>query len=80
MKKRDAFLKISFVDSRQICRDTFFGFHQKYENGKEKVVFLGEGIEKVVEELPYMWGYVDSINRIRGGILKVAKVVEVIKN
>ena len=26
------------------------------------------------------WGYVDSINRIRGGILKVGKVVEVCKN
>ncbi len=68
------------MDSRQICWDTFFGFHQKYEKGKEKVVSLGEGTEKVVVQLYDTWGYVNSINRIRGGILKVAKVVEVCKN
>jgi hypothetical protein len=64
LKKRDAFLKIS------IC-DTFFGFHKKNEKGKEKVVFQAEGIEKVVVQLPYMWGYVESINIIRRSKLKV---------
>ncbi len=63
--------------SRQICRDTFFGFHKKNEKGKEKVVFQGEGIQKVVVQLPYTWGYVDSINRIRRSKLKVKIVVEV---
>ena len=68
------------MDGRQICRDTFFRFHKKKQKGKEKVVFQGEGIEKVVVQLPYMWRYVESINRIRRSKLKVVKVVEVGKN
>ena len=50
-------------------------FTKKYEKGKEKVVFQGEGIQKVVVQLPYTWGYVDSINRIQRGTGKVVKVV-----
>jgi hypothetical protein len=38
---------------------------------KEKEVFQGEGIQKVVVQLPYKWGYVDSINRIQRGKIKV---------
>jgi hypothetical protein len=38
------------VDSRQICRDTISDFTKKNEKGKEKVVFQGEGIQKVVVE------------------------------
>ena len=38
-----------------------FRILQKNEKGKEKVVFQGEGIEKVVVQLPYTWGYVESI-------------------
>jgi hypothetical protein len=48
--------------------------------GKEKVVFQGESIEKVDVQIPYMWGYVESINRIRRSKLKVVKVVDVGKN
>jgi hypothetical protein len=44
---------------------TFVGhlsdFTKKNEKGKEKVVFQGEGIEKVVVQLSYKWGYVESI-------------------
>ncbi len=58
----------------------FSDFTKKNEKGKEKVVFQGEGIEKVVVQLPYTWGYVESINRIRRSKLKVAKVLEVSKN
>jgi hypothetical protein len=65
------------VDSRQICWVTFFGFHKKNKKGKEKVVFQGEGIEKVVVQLPYTWGYVESINRIHRSKIKVILVVEV---
>ena len=65
------------MDSRQICRDTFFGFHKKNEKGKDKVVFQGEGIEKVVVQLPYTLGYVESINRIQRSKPKVILVVEV---
>ena len=68
------------MDSRQICWDTFFGFHRKNKKGKEKVVFQGEGIQKVVVQLPYTWGHVDSINRIRRSKLKVVLVVEVGRN
>ncbi len=57
------------MGSRQICRGTFFGFHKKNENGKEKVVFQGEGIEKVVVH--------ESINRIQRSKPKVILVVEV---
>ena len=46
-------------------------FTKKNEKGKEKVVFQGEGIQKVVVQLPYTWGYVDSIHRIRRSKLKV---------
>ena len=63
--------KFRFVYSRQIRRTTFIGFHKKDEKGKEKVVFQGEGIQKVVVQLPYTWGYVDSIHRIRRIKLKV---------
>jgi hypothetical protein len=35
---------------------------QKNEKGKEKLVFQGEGIQKVVVQLSYKWGYGDSIN------------------
>ena len=65
------------MDSRQICRDTFFGFHKKNEKGKEKVVFQGEGKQKVVVQLSYPQGYVESINRILRGKLKVVLVVDV---
>ena len=65
------------MDSRQICRDRCFGFHKKNEKGKEKIVFQGEGIEKVVVQLHYTWGYVKSINRIGRCKLKVILVVEV---
>jgi hypothetical protein len=54
-----------------------FGFHKKNEKGKEKVVFQGEGKQKVVVQLPYPQGYVESINRIRRGKLKVVIVVDV---
>jgi len=61
--------------------DKFVGTHfsefSKKTKGKEKVVFQGEGIEKVVVQLPYTWGYVESINRIRRSTLKVILVVEV---
>ena len=57
--------------SRQICWTTFIRFHKENEKGKEKEVFQGEGIQKVVVQLPYKWGYVDSINRIRRGKIKV---------
>jgi hypothetical protein len=65
------------VDSRQIFRKTFFGFHKKNEKGKQKVVFQGESIKKVVVLIPYKWGYVESKNRIRRSKLKVVKVVDV---
>jgi hypothetical protein len=65
------------VDSRQICRDTISDFTKKNEKGKEKVVFHGEGIQKVVVQLSYKWGYDDSIHRIRRSKLKVVLVVEV---
>ena len=65
------------MDSRQICQDTFFGFHKKNEKGKERAVFQGEGIDKMVVQLPYTWGYVESINRIRRSKLKMILVVEV---
>ncbi len=67
------------MDSRQFFRESFFGFHKKNDKGKEKVVFQGEGIEKVIVQIPYTWGYVESINRIWRSKLKVAKVVEVSK-
>jgi len=54
-----------------------FLISQKNEKGKEKVVSQGEGIEKVVVQLPYSWGHVKSINRIRRSKLKVILVVEV---
>ena len=58
--------------------DTFFRFHKKNEKGKDKVVFQGEdNIQKVVVQLPYTWGNVDSINRIRRSKLKGNIVVEV---
>ena len=57
-----------------------FQISQKNEKGKEKVVFQGESIEKVVVQIPYKWGYVESKNRIRRSKLKVVKVVEVGKN
>ena len=41
-KKEMLSWKFRFVDSRQICWDTFFGFHKKNAKGKEKVVFQGE--------------------------------------
>ena len=65
------------MDSRQIFRKTFFGFHKKNEKGKQKVVFQGESIKKVVVLIPYKWGYVESKNRIRRCKLKVVKVVDV---
>ena len=65
------------MDSRQICRDTFFGFRKKTRKVKKKVVFQGEGIQKVVVQLSYKWGYDDSIHRIQRSKLKVVKVVEV---
>ena len=68
------------MDSRQIFRETFFGLHKKNKKGKEKVVFQGESIEKVDVQIPCMWGYVESINRIRRSKLKVVKVVDVGKN
>ena len=72
-KKEMLYLKFQFVDSRQICRDTISDFTKKNENGKEKVVFQGEGIQKVVVQLSYKWGYDDSIHRIRRSKLKVEK-------
>ncbi len=54
-----------------------FRISQKNEKGKEKVVSQGEDIQKVAVQLPYTWGYVDSINRIRRSKLKVVVVVEV---
>ena len=72
IEKKDALLKISI---RVSCRTTFIGFHKKNEKGKEKVVFQGEGIQKVVVQLPYTWGYVDSINRIQRSKLKVVQIV-----
>jgi len=33
---------------------TFIGFHTKNEKGKEKVVFQGDGIQKVIVQLPYL--------------------------
>ena len=54
-----------------------FLISQKNEKGKEKVVFQGEGIQKVVVQLSYKWGYDDSIHRIRRSKLKVVLVVEV---
>jgi hypothetical protein len=65
------------VDSRQIFWKTFFGFHKKNEKGKQKVVFQGESIKKVVVPIPYKWGYVECKNRIRRSKLKVVKVVDV---
>ncbi len=47
------------------------------EKGKEKVVFQGEGKQKVVVQLPYPQGYVESINKIRREKLKVVIVVDV---
>jgi len=35
----------------------------------------GDGIQKVGVQLPYTWGYVDSINRIRRCTAKVVEVV-----
>jgi hypothetical protein len=58
----------------------FSDFTKKNKKGKEKVVFQGESIEKVVVLIPYTWGYVESINRIRRSKLKVVKVVDVGKN
>jgi hypothetical protein len=43
----------------------FFGFHKKNKKGKQKVVFQGESIKKVVLLIPYKWGYVESKNRIQ---------------
>ncbi len=65
------------MDSRQNFRKTCFGFHKKNEKGKQKVVFQGESIKKVVVLIPYKWGYVESKNRIRRSKLKVVKVVDV---
>ena len=55
----------------------FSDFTKKNETGKEKVVFQGEGIQKVVVQLSYKWGYDVSIHRIRRSKLKVVLVVEV---
>ncbi len=67
------------MNSRQIFRKTFFGFHKKNQKGKQKVVFQGESIEKVVVLIPFTWGYEERINRIRGSKLKVVKLVDVCK-
>ncbi len=75
IEKKMLYWKFRFVYSQQIWWTTFIGFHKKNEKGKEKVVFQGEGIQKVVLQLPYTWGYVDSINRIRRSKLKVVLVV-----
>ena len=75
MKKRDAFLKISIRGYQTNLSGHIFRISQKNETGKEKVVFQGEGIEKVVVQLPYTWGYVDSINKIRRSTVNVVKVV-----
>jgi hypothetical protein len=71
IEKNMLYWKFRFVFSRQICRTTFIGFHKENEKGKEKVVFQGEGIQKVIVQLPYTWGYVDSMNRIWRGKIKV---------
>ena len=55
----------------------FSDFTKKKQKGKEKAVFQGEGIQKVVVQLPYTWMYVDSICRIQRSKLKVVLVVEV---
>jgi hypothetical protein len=54
-----------------------FWISQKNEKGKEKVVFQGEDIQKVVVQLPYTWKYVVSIHRIRRSKLKGKIVVKV---
>ncbi len=46
--------------TRQICRTTCIRFHKENEKGKEKEVFQGEGIQKVVVQLPYKLGYFDN--------------------
>ena len=75
--------KRCFTENFNSCiADKFVGTHfsdftKKNEKGKEKVIFQGEGIQKVVVQLPYTWGYLDSINRIRRSKLKVKIVVEV---
>ena len=69
--------KFRFVYSQQIFVGTHFSDFTKKGKGKEKVVFQGEDIQKVVVQLPYTWGYVDRINRIRRSKLKVKIVVEV---
>jgi len=51
--------------------DHIYRISQKNEKCKEKVVFQGEGIQKVIVQLPYTWGYVNSINRIRRSKIKV---------
>ncbi len=71
IEKKKLYRKFRFMYSRQIYGTTFIRFHKENEKGKEKEVFQGEGIQKVVVQLPYKWGYVDSINRIRTGKIKV---------
>jgi hypothetical protein len=71
IEKKDALLKISIRIAGKFVGPHLLDFTKKNKKGKEKVVFQGEGIQKVVVQLPYTWGYVDSIHRIRRSKLKV---------
>ncbi len=54
------------MDSRQIFRKPFFGFHKKNEKGKQKVVFQGESIKKVVVLIPYQILYTAIVGVLCG--------------
>jgi hypothetical protein len=54
--------------------DKFVGtISQKKPIGKQKVILKGEGTQKLDAQLPYKWGYDESLYTICGCILKAAK-------
>ena len=76
--KKDAVIKnLESCIADKFVGTPFFGFHQKNEKGKQKVVFQGEGKQKVVKQLSYPRGYLKSKSRIRWGTPKVVSVVGV---
>ena len=76
IEKKDALQK----NFDSCIADKFVGPHlsdskKKTRKVKKKKVYQGEGIQKVVVQLPYTWGYVDNIYRIRRSKQKVVKEV-----
>ena len=62
----------SCVHRTNLSEPKFSDFSKK-PIGKEKVTIQGEGTQKLDAQLPYKWGYDESLYTICGCILKAAK-------